>query len=267
MLTLLYGVTLSYCAVLLLMFLFQRSLMYAPEKNISSPAFYGLTAMQERRIAGPDGSIQLWESAARQGMPTIVYFHGNAGHIGDRAAILSALAERGFGVIAFNYPGYGASEGSPSERAIFESARAVMRYAAEKYPPSDTLLYGESLGSGVAVRMATEFAAAGLALQSPYTSVASRAAEIYFYLPARWLVRDRFDSIGRIGSVKMPLVIFHGERDRTIPVAHGRALFEKANEPKKAYYFPEVDHNDFDSAQIAAHMVEFARAHRRETQP
>lgn len=250
----------AYLMILVAMFVFQRNLMYLPGKEINAPQIYGLGGFSDVSIKSADGILlQLWVRPAAIHFPTIIYFHGNAANLANRAGIYAALANKGFGVIALSYRGYGKSAGSPSEQGIYDDARAAIAYATQQknIPLSQIILYGESLGSGVAVQMANEYPVAAVVLQSPYTSVATRAAEIYSFLPVQWLIKDRFDSIDKIASIKAPLLVFHGERDRTIPVAHGRAIFEKAAVPKQAYYFPDVDHMDFDPGVLAGHVLDF----------
>lgn len=135
----------------------------------------------------------------------MVYYHGNAGHIGDRMAKLSHFAAAGFGVLAVSYRGYGKSEGAPSEPGLYADARASLRHALDKLnvPARNILVYGESLGTGIATQMAKDMAdaghpVAGLVLEAPYTSVARRAQEMYPFLPAAWLARDKYHSIDKI---------------------------------------------------------------------
>ncbi|HJU30695.1 MAG TPA: alpha/beta hydrolase, partial [Hyphomicrobiaceae bacterium] len=110
--------------------------------------------------------------------------------------------------------------------------------------PGSIVIYGESLGSGVAVRLATERPAAGLILDAPYSSIVDVAAAAYPYLPVRWLLADRYESRKYIAQVRMPLLILHGERDRVIPVEMGRELLALANEPKRIATFPAAGHSD-----------------------
>lgn len=263
MVHLLSGLVILYVTLVCLMYVFQRNIMYLPETNIQSPAHYGLHGFTEEFIPGESVMLQLWHSPAKEHFPTVVYFHGNAGHIGDRAAILGALANKGFGVLAVNYRGYGKSHGSPTEEGIYHDARAALRYATEtlSLPLGKIMLYGESLGTGVATHMATEFPVAALILQAPYKSVSGRAAEIYYFIPVNLLIKDKFSSISKIHKVKAPLLIFHGEQDPTIPVEHGKAMFEAATSIKRAHFMPGVAHNDFDSAVISAHVLDFAKEH------
>ena len=128
-------------------------------------------------------------------------------------------------------------------------------------PPARLVLYGESLGSGVAVRMAAELAATAPAgavvLEAPFTSAAAVAQRHYFYLPAWWLVRDRYDSLARIGAIAAPLLVFHGERDRTVPVHFGRRLLAAATEPKESVFFAHAGHNDLYDHGAGAAVLDF----------
>ncbi len=265
MFNLLSFVLVLYLSLIVVMYAFQRQLMYHPDKRIDAPANYGLENFSDLRVTTSDGvMVQLWYHAAKPGMPTIIYFHGNAAHMGNRAGKYAAFAHDGFGVLALSYRGYGTSGGEPSEEGLYNDARAAIAYAMREknIPLSQIILYGESLGSGVATQMATEHNVAALVLEAPYTSVVNRAAEIYFYVPVRLLIKDHYESIKKIGKVKAPVLIFHGEEDITIPAAHGRAILAAANEPKKAYFFPHIGHTNFDSGLISSHVLDFAREHR-----
>jgi fermentation-respiration switch protein FrsA (DUF1100 family) len=249
------------CLYLLLlagMTFFQRKLMYFPNKNIAPPNEYGLWGIEEHFILSEDGTkLHLWYKPAKEGMPTIVYFHGNAGHIGDRANIIAAFASKGLGVVVTNYRGYGKSEGTPDEIGIYDDARASIKWLLGKEIPQHNIaFYGESLGTGVAIKMATEFTPKALFLQAPYTSVVNRAAEIHWYLPVKHLIRDHFNSLARIKQVTTPLTIFHGRKDNIIPVIHGETLLAAANNPKQGIFFDDIEHNNFDNSIISQHVLE-----------
>jgi len=254
----------AYGLLLLTMWKYQRQLMYHPDTAILAPEAYGLEPFEEHFAVTDDGiRIQCWLYRPKEGYPLVIYFHGNAGNLGNRAGIYGALAEKGFGVLAVSYRGYGKSEGSPTEAGLYADARAMLRLAREMTgtPMQRMILYGESLGTGVAVQMAMENPPGGLILQAPYTSVSNRGAELYPFMPVRFLVEDVYDSLSKIGRVRTPLLLLHGERDETIPTVHGRTLFASAADPKQAIYFPDVAHNDFDSQVISEHVLAFARAH------
>lgn len=253
-----------YVALLGTLYVYQRKLLYFPDTNIQPPQYYGLEDYSDRAAFSQDGlRIQFWYKEAKPHYPTIVYFHGNAANLGNRAQSYKSFSDLGFGILALSYRGYGNSQGSPSEEGLYEDARAVIGYAySELRLGSDRLIYyGESLGSGVAVQMATEHAPGAVVLEAPYTSVADRAGEIYFYVPVHLLMKDQFDSIAKIKNINSPLLIFHGEKDGTIPISHGKKLLAAANEPKEAVFFPDRGHNDFDRNKISTHVLDFAKEH------
>lgn len=262
--TLLTLLILAYAAIVAYLYFNQRHLIYLPDKNVAAPEHYKLYGFQDIDTTASDGtSIQLWYRPAQKGFPTVIYYHGNAGHLGDRAAIFDALAAKGFGVLGVEYRGYGKSGGSPSEAGLYDDARAGMRFLTDQQhiPLDHILIYGESLGTGVAVQMASEYKVGALIIQAGYTSVAARAAEIYWYVPVNFLIQDKFYSLRKIASVKSPLLLFHGELDAVIPIAMGRALYDTATSPKESIYFPHNGHNDFDTRIIADHVLAFSHKH------
>jgi fermentation-respiration switch protein FrsA (DUF1100 family) len=236
----------AYAAVLLAAYLGQRRLMYFPDAQRVQPAEEDLRGVSERVLKTPDGArLVAWYGEAKPGQPTILYFHGNAGGLADRAPRIQRFMGEGWGVYMLAYRGYGGSTGSPSETANVADARlAYGALVLEGVEPASIILYGESLGTGVAVRLATERPAAGLILDAPYTSIVEIAARGYPFLPVRYLLKDRYESKTYIAQVHMPLLILHGERDPVIPVAMGRELLALANEPKRLATFPKAGHSN-----------------------
>lgn len=226
------------------------------------PAQYGLDGAEVISLRTADDiTITAWYvPPPTPDSPVVAYFHGNAGNISGRSEKLALLKAQGLGIMAITYRGYGSSGGSPTEAGLYEDARSAMRYLLEHNIAIDHItLYGESLGSGVAVQMATEFPVHALVLEAPYTSISRRAAERYPYIPVHWLLKDHFNSIAKIRQIHCPLLIFHGEKDETIPVVHGKRLFEAAKEPKTLHLYPEVDHTQFDLPEITRLTAEIAR--------
>lgn len=241
-----------YVAIVVGLFFAQRVLMYHPNKSLADPGEYNLPGVTLQRLNTADGeTLVSWFAGAKAGKPTILYFHGNAAHLGNRADKFRAFVDAGYGLLAVSYRGYGGSTGSPSEEGLFNDARAGLAFLESKgLKHGDLIYYGESLGTGVAVKLASERSPRLLMLEAPYTSVAGRAQEIYAYVPVRYLIRDVYDSFSTIKQVHAPLVIIHGEDDITIPAAHGRALLAAANEPKTGIFLPHIGHTDFPTATL-----------------
>ena len=178
----------------------------------------------------------------------------------NRADFFHSLADQGFGLMALDYRGYGASEGSPSEAGFYQDASAAINYTTHTLAvlTDRIILYGESIGTGVAVQMATEFPEAALVLQSPYTSTEAVAEQRYPWLPVHFLMKDRFDSLSKMKNVHVPLLLMHGEQDVIVPVSEGKKLFAGASEPKTAIYFPQKGHNDLDSDARITALINFS---------
>ncbi len=177
----------------------------------------------------------------------ILFCHGNAGNVTHRSDVLQVLRDQvGASALVFDYRGYGRSEGSPNERGILEDARAARKWLAQRegIPEDQVVVMGESLGGGVAVDLAAKDGAKALVLQSTFTSIPDVAAHYYPWLPVRWLIRNRLDSLSKIASYRGPLLASHGDADTIIPFVFGQRLFEAANEPKQFVVLEGLDHND-----------------------
>lgn len=235
-----------YVAIAAVAYFLQRRLIYFPVTTRVSPQSVGLAHVEERTLQTRDGETVLaWYGRAQAGQPTLLYFHGNAGSLEFRSERIRRYMSRGIGVYMMTYRGYGGSSGAPSERANVADAKlAYDALAAEGVPPRDVIVYGESLGTGVAIQVAAEKTVGGVILDAPYTSLVDVAALHYAYLPVRALMTDRYDSVAHISRVTAPLLILHGERDDVVPVDLGRRLFELANEPKTLRTFPQAGHSD-----------------------
>jgi fermentation-respiration switch protein FrsA (DUF1100 family) len=256
----LIGLAFLYLLGLGWLWMIQQRLMYFPDRRMDAPEAYGLSGFEAVTLTAADGvRVTAWRHPAREGMPLVIYYHGNGGHLGYRKAIYDALAQAGFGVLALSYRGYGTSEGAPSEQGIYADARATLDYAMQTMgvPLERIILFGESLGTGVAVQMASERRVGGVALQSPYTSITKRAGEIYFFVPVSLLLRDRYDSLAKIRDVHSPLLILHGERDMIVPARMGRELLAAANEPKRGVFYPQIGHYDFDVQETVREVMKF----------
>ena len=253
----------AYSLVVALAYFFQRNLLYFPDKTAIPPALTAAPDMQVVELRAADGvALKAWYKAAATGgsrlRPTILLFHGNAGNLAHRADKARVFLDRGYGVLLAAYRGYGGSSGDPSEAGLLADGRAAMDFLRQAGVAAESIvLYGESLGSGVAVAMAGEHEVAALLLEAPYSSIADVAASYYGYLPVRWLIKDKFDSMARIGAVSAPFLVVHGERDEVIPNVFGQRLFEAANEPKTLRIIPGAQHNNLFAAGGRDAALEF----------
>jgi fermentation-respiration switch protein FrsA (DUF1100 family) len=240
-------VVFGYGGLCFMLMLTQRSLMYFPERARTAPAAVGLPQAEEITLDTEDGEkLIAWHVPARDGKPFVLYFHGNGGALRMRDARFRKLTADGTGLLALSYRGYGGSTGSPSETGLLRDAAAAYAFAAARHPAERIVVFGESLGSAVAVALAADKEVAALILQAPFTSAVDIAAAVYPYIPVRLLMWDQFRSDQRIARVRAPLLILHGERDPTVPIAHGERLFARANEPKRMLRFPGAGHNGLD---------------------
>jgi hypothetical protein len=223
-----------------------RQFMYFPDPARISPAEAGLDGVEEIELAAADGTaLVAWYAPATDGKPTILYFHGNAANAANRAPKIAMMLEDGFGVFYLNNRGYGGSGGHPTEANNVADAIAAYDYLAGRgVPANEIVAYGESLGSGQAVRLAAERPVTGIVLEAPLTSTVDVARPVYFWLPLSLLIADQYNVERGIRAVTAPLLILHGEQDEVIPVEMGRLIYRAANEPKRIEGFPSGRHND-----------------------
>jgi fermentation-respiration switch protein FrsA (DUF1100 family) len=212
------------------------------------PGEAGLGAAEEIVLDTADGEkVIAWHVPPRGNKPVVLYFHGNGASLRYRVERFRALTADGTGLLALSYRGYGGSSGSPSETGLIADATAAYEFAAARYPAERIVLWGESLGSGVAVALAAERKVSRIVLESPFTSAADIGAAVYWFMPVRLLMKDQFRSDLRIGKVNVPILILHGDRDTVVPLAFGERLYAMANEPKKIVRFRGAGHVNLDS--------------------
>lgn len=236
-----------YLGLLAVLYVRQRDLVFPRDPARADIASAGLSGAQEVALTAPDGErLVAWLVPPRAGKPVLLYFHGNAGNLGrpGRVGRFRALTEDGTGLFAVSHRGYGGSTGSPTEQGLHLDARAVYGAAVERFGASLLIGYGESLGTGVVLKLAAEVPLAAVVLEAPYLSTMKVAQGVYPYVPIRLLMLDQFRSEAVIARVRVPLLVLHGERDGVIPFAQGEALYGLANTPKRFLRFPKGNHED-----------------------
>lgn len=248
MIRLLAIIAFFYLAIVGFVYLFQRHLQYHPDQaSPGVPAKSAAPSMKEVQIKTNDGlMLKAWfvPPKDKNGL-LIVYYHGNAGHIGNRATKVHYYLEKGYGFFLVEWRGYGGNPGSPTEAGLYDDARSAVHWLEkEGYAPGQMAIYGESLGSGPAVQMALEFQPKILILEAPFNNAYDIGQMKYPWLPVRWLIKDRYDSDHKIGSIKSNLLIIHGDEDQVVPIELSHKLFERANHPKQYVTINGAGHSD-----------------------
>jgi uncharacterized protein len=257
----------AYLGLLLLLRLNESRLIYFPgaERRLISPPAELRLPVRRVSIETDDG-ITLGSWVIPAGADSTGYWllicHGNAGNLSEfgRPAHYAGLHALGLSLLAFDYRGYGESDGVPSEAGLYKDADASYRYLRETLgvPSEKIVIFGHSLGSAVAVDLASRVPAAGLILEGALTSVIDRGQELYPYIPVRWIGRSRFSSIEKISRVLAPKLFLHARADDVIPLAHGRRLFEAAP-PPKAFVELKGGHGDAFELDSAVYFGSIAR--------
>lgn len=235
--------------------LFERQITYQPNATRTNPAAARLPQVKEQTLRTPDDQrLIVWRLAAQPGRPTILYFHGNGDPLTYRSGRVGSFEAEGYGLYMIAYRGFSGSTGMPTEAAIISDALlAYGALRAEGVAAEDIIIYGESLGTNVALRTALSRPAAALILEAPFTSMVDAWRQFVPLMPVGLILRDRFDSLGIIDRLKMPLLVMHGSRDRLVGFRLGQRLFDKAPQPKRLEVFPEAGHmNLYDYNAIAA---------------
>ncbi len=242
---------LVYLGLMALIYFKQTSLVFLSEMDRdyrATPADIGLP-FSPLKLTATDGEIlDGWFVPAGTKRGTrglVIFFHGNAGNIAHRLDYLRMFHDLGLATLIIDYRGYGLSSGRPSEEGTYLDANAAWRHSTQVlgFPAERIVLFGESLGGGVAAHLAVEHRPAALVLASTFTSVPDMGAELYPFLPIRLLARIRYDSLGRLSQINCPLLVIHSRNDDIIPFVHGRRLFDAARPPKQ---FLEIEggHNE-----------------------
>lgn len=247
------------------MILLARTLIYPFVPGYSAAEPVGVPGAEAATFTAADGvPVTVWLVPPAAGRPVVIYFTGNAGALVSHAPLLAELAEHGLGIAAMNYRGAGGAPGRPSQGAIVADALTLYdRLDAlmdEPVPPARRVIHGTSLGAAAAVQLAAERPGAAVVLESPFNRLCEAAWYHFPIFPTCLLLPyEHWDSAARIAGIGAPLLILHGEADRTIPPSQGKALFAAASEPKRLIVYPDAGHNDLHlhgSGRDAARFID-----------
>ena len=238
------SVIIAYVVVIIFIYFYQRNLLYHPSENNyqnDEPQFN----YKEVNI-NVEANIKLKSWFIEKDLikfKTLLIFHGNAGDLSNRIYKLNELNKLKLNILLISWRGFSGNNGSPTEKNLYKDAEAAIKWLNQrKITNNQIILYGESLGTGVAVEMAKKNNFNSIILESPFTSIENSAKIYYPYLPVKLLLKDRYDSINKIQKIKSPILIMHGKKDDVVPFSMGKELFDKANDPKHSYFTSIDDH-------------------------
>jgi hypothetical protein len=235
-------------------FVFQRSFLYFPSHDhVYLSDAHANRAFKEFTVRTEDGlDLTAWYAPATSKPFTIVFFHGNGDSLYTASPVADPYIAAGYGFLLAEYRGYSGLPGTPTETGLYADARAYIKgLMAQGVKSEDIILFGHSLGTGVAVQMAEEFHVGGVMLLAPYLSIADMAQRNYPYFPAKYIALDRYENDKKMKNLHAPLLIVNGAVDQIIPPSEGRELYALANEPRQFDSIPGRGHNDcFDDFAI-----------------
>ena len=238
------GIVAIYLSVLILLFIFQRSLMYLPLENNYSGDKLEVGVEKVKIVTSDNINLLGWfHEKDLNKLKTIVYFHGNAGTLENRVHKLNHFKDMDVNFLIIAWRGFSGNKGKPSEKGLYIDANSAIAWLkklglAEK----DIILYGESLGTGVATEIAQSNNYAGLVLETPFTSMIEAAKSFYPYIPVSLLIKDKYDNQNKIKNINIPVLVMHGEVDQIVPFWMGKKIYEIANQPKHSYFTKYDDH-------------------------
>mgnify|MGYP001198136420 CR=1 FL=1 len=236
-----------YFLILLILYFFQRNLLYLPSEN----NYYGdklIVSVDKVKIKTEDNIYLLgWYHKKKHKYKTILFLHGNAGSLENRIHKINHFKNMNINFLIIAWRGFSGNVGKPTEEGLYNDARSAVSWLENQgIMKKDIILYGESLGTGVATEIAQNNNFAGIILESPFTSMVDAAKNEYPIFPIRFLLKDKYESDKKIKNIKSPIFIMHGKVDEIVPFWMGEEMYNMANEPKYSY-FTEYDN----------HMMEF----------
>ena len=235
---------LVYFLVLVYLYFFQRNLMYHPNENNYSNDKLKVN-VEKIKVITKDGIDLLgwYHEKNLKEFKTLLFFHGNAGSLENRIHKLNRFGEMKINFLIIAWRGFSGNKGKPSEKGLYEDGQSAIQWLLEKgLNEKDIIIYGESLGTGIATHLSQNKDFAGVILETPFTSMVDAAKTFYPYIPVNLLLKDKFKNEDKVKNINSPILIMHGEVDQIVPFAMGKRIFEVANEPKFSYFTKHDNH-------------------------
>ena len=228
-----------------LLYIFQRRIVFNKSGHPGAPKDYNLDNTEEVYIKTEDNlKLLSWYHKGNNSLPLIVYFHGNSFHIGDRAYRIQRYIEKNWSVLLVSWRGFGGNEGNPTEKNLYKDSEAVLKWIKNntEFKFKELVIYGESLGTAVAVDLASRYKFSGIILESPFTSMLELAQKYYPIFPIKVILKDRYESKKKLNYIKSPVLVMHGRKDNIVPFYMGQQIYEALSVPKFAYFNDQDDH-------------------------
>ena len=237
-------VVLVYLSVTLGLYFFQRSLLYHPtENNYSGDK---LTVKIEKVNIKTEDNIYLiawYHKKDNIKFKTILYLHGNAGSLENRIHKINHFNDMEINFLLISWRGFSGNDGKPSEIGLYEDALAAKKWLnSKKIEDKNIILYGESLGTAIALNLAQDYSFSGVILESPFTSMETLAKSYYPYLPVKYLLKDKYNSISKLNKNTAPILVMHGMKDKIVPFKMGKEIYDKFNGKKSSFFVENDDH-------------------------
>ena len=234
----------SYFFLLFIIFIFQRNLLYHPTENNYSGDQLEVSVKKINIKTSDEIELLGWfHKKDLKNLKTIIFFHGNAGSLENRIHKINHFKDININFLIIAWRGFSGNQGKPSEDRLYEDGKSAVRWLNERgVKDEDIVLYGESLGTGVATHLSQNNNFAGVILESPFTSMIDAAKNVYPYFPISILLKDKYENDKKIKNIKSPILIMHGEKDKIVPFWMGKKIYELANEPKYFYFSKNDDH-------------------------
>jgi len=238
------GILVIYISLLVLLFIFQRNLMYHPEENNYSGDKLEVEVEKVKILTSDGINLLGWfHKKDLKRFKTIIYFHGNAGKLENRIHKLNHFKDMDVNFLIIAWRGFSGNKGKPSEKGLYIDANSAIKWLKKLgLKEKDIILYGESLGTGVATEIAQSNNYAGLILETPFTSMIEAAKNFYPYIPVSLLLKDKYDNQNKIKNINTPVLVMHGEVDQIVPFWMGKKIYEIANQPKYSHFTKFDDH-------------------------
>ena len=244
----------------LILYLLQRRILFNTSGRPKKPDYYGLKNIREIKILS-DYKVSLlsWYFEGNKDKPILIYFHGNSFDIGERAYRIEKYISLNYSVLLVSWRGFSGNNGKPSEDNLYIDGESAIKWVLNSTNKKlkDIVIYGESLGTGVAIQLATKNDFACIVLEAPFTSIVDIAKKRYRLFPVRLLVKDKFDNFSKIKKINSPLLIISGKKDEIVPHSHSRILFNEAEVNKKSVFIDEAMHNNLYDFGIEKWVIKF----------